>query len=443
MSSRPTRQARTITAEAAAALVQSGDWVEYGTSVAQPDVFDAALAARVDELQGVNIRGAFAVAPRAVVEADPTGEHFRLFSWHFSAWERRMHDAGLCHYVPMNLGETADYYRRFIEPPAIVVLKTRPMDEHGWFNFGPTNIWHHAILERARLVVLETSTAVPEVNGEDNRIHCSQVDYVIEGNNAPLFELPAAPPSEIDRAVGSYIAAEVDDGACLQIGIGGMPNAVCAQLRDSGHRDLGVHTEMLTDGLVELYQSGQVTGARKQLRPGKLVFSFGVGTRNMYDTLDGNEDFLCCPSDFTNMPHVIMRNDNFVSINNTTQMDLQGQAASESDGYRHISGSGGQLQFVRGAYASNNGKSFMCLASTYEKNGIRKSRITAELTPGNIVTTPRTDTMYVVTEYGIVNLKGKSVPERAKALISIAHPDFREQLEREAHERRLLPRGFR
>jgi acyl-CoA hydrolase len=199
---------------------------------------------------------------------------------------------------------------------------------------------------------------------------------------------------------------------------------------------------MLTDGLVELYRAGKLTGARKKLDPGKAVYSFGIGSRSMYETVDGNPDFLCCPVEYTNLPHIVMQNERMVTINNTTQMDLQGQAASESDGFRHISGTGGQLQFVRAGYAAPEGKSFICLSSTYERRGVRRSRIVLSLTPGNIVTTPRTDMMYVVTEYGIVNLKGKSVPERARALIGLAHPDFREDLEREAREKRLIPRGF-
>jgi len=200
---------------------------------------------------------------------------------------------------------------------------------------------------------------------------------------------------------------------------------------------------MLTDGIIDLYKAGCITGASKAIDPGKIVCTFALGSRALYETIDRNEDFLSCTVDYTNLPHNIMRNDRVVSINNTTQMDLQGQAASESDGHRHISGTGGQAQFVRGAYASREGKSFICLASTYEKRGLRKSRIVLDLTPGNIVTTPRSDIMYVVTEYGMVNLKGKSVAERARAMIGLAHPDFRETLEREARENGLLPRGAR
>jgi Acetyl-CoA hydrolase len=437
------KPARTITAADAAALVKSGYWLDFGACLSQPDTFDRALAARVHELTDVNIRASQAFETRAMLEADPNAEHFHWYSWHYNAYERKKSDAGICHYIPLNLGEVPDYYRRFIDPIDIVVLKVRPADTDGNFNFGPTNTWNRAIIERAKTVIVETSTAVPHVSGPENAVHISEVDYIIEGDNAPLLELKNPPVSDIDRAIAGRIAAEVEDGACLQIGIGGMPNAVCSLLKDSGAKDLGIHTEMLTDGLIELYQAGIVTGARKRLDPGKSVFTFGLGSKLMYDALDRNPDMLCCPVDYTNLPHYIMQNDNVLSINNTTQMDLQGQAASETDGHRHISGTGGQLQYVRGAYASNGGKSFICMSSVFEKKGVRRSRIVLNLTTGNVVTTPRSDVMYVVTEYGIVNLKGKSVPERVRAMISLAHPDFREELERQAYESRLVPRSIR
>jgi acyl-CoA hydrolase len=422
--------------------VKSGFWLDYGGCLAQPDVFDLALAARVHELSNVGIRSSLAAKPRAVLECDPDGAHFQWYSWHFSAYERAKFDAGICYYIPPNLGEMDDYYRRFIDPIDMVVLKVRPANAEGVFSFGPTSAWLRAIVERAKTLIVETSTAVPYVYGVGNSVHISEVDYIIEGDNAPLPELKSPPITDVDRAIAHTIAAEVDDGACLQIGIGGMPNAVCSLLRDSGARDLGIHTEMLTDGLVELYQAGVVTGARKQLDLGKAVFTFAHGSQSTYDAMDSNPDMLCCSVDYTNLPHNIMQNDRVFSINSTTQMDLQGQAASETDGHRHISGTGGQLQFARGAYASRGGKSFMCLSSLFEKKGVRKSRIVLDLTPGNIVTTPRTDIMYVVTEYGMVNLKGKSVADRARAMISLAHPDFREELERQAYENRLIPRAI-
>jgi len=417
-------------------------WLDFGATLCQPDVFDAALARRTAELRGVKIRACLTVRARAVLEADPRGEHFFWINLHFSGYDRRMHDAGLANYLPVNLGEIPDYYRRFIDPVDIVILKTCPMDADGYFNFSAASFWHRALIERARMVIVEESAGLPYVSGVQTGVHISEVDYIIQGDGDPAPELPNPPPTDVDRAVARLILGEIEDGACLQIGIGGMPNAVCGLLRDSGVKDLGIHTEMLTDGIIDLYERGLITGARKQLDPGKMTCTFALGSRHLYDTIDRNADFHFCPVDYTNLPHFIMQNERVVAINNTTQIDLQGQAASESDGHRHISGTGGQLQFARGAYASKGGKSFICLASTYEKRGERRSRIVPSLTPGNIVTTPRSDIMYVATEYGLVNLKGKCVAERSKALISIAHPDFREGLEREAHQQRLIPRGF-
>ncbi|MFN8192051.1 MAG: acetyl-CoA hydrolase/transferase C-terminal domain-containing protein [Nocardioidaceae bacterium] len=437
-----TKTARRISAEEAAGLIRSGMWLDYGAGLGQPDTFDAALAARVCDLHGIKIRSCLTMRPRAVLEADPAGEHVVWFSLHFSGYDRHQHDAGRCNYLPVNLGEIPDYYRRFIEPVDVVVLKTCPMDDGGFFNFSAANFWHRAIIERAKVVIVEESRRLPVAHGVENGVHVSEVDYVIAGDEqaAPELLSPAVTPT--DEAVAGFVASQIEDGDCLQIGIGAMPNAVCSLLKDSGAQDLGIHTEMLTDGQMALHEAGLVTGARKTWHPGKVAYTFALGTQRLYDWIDHNPELSCIPVDQTNLPHLIMRNDQVVSINNTTQVDLQGQAASESDGHRHLSGSGGQPQFVRGAYASPGGRSFICLASTFEKNGDRRSRIVLELTPGNVVTTTRSDVMYVVTEFGMVNLKGKSVAERALALISIAHPEFREGLERQAYEHRLIPRGL-
>lgn len=436
------RKAQRISAEDAAALVQPGMWLDYGAGLGQPDAFDEALARRLGPLTNVRIRACLTTRPRAVLEADPNGDHVYWFSTHFSGYDRRMHDARIAHYLPVHLGEIPDYYRRFIDPPDIVIFKVAPIDAGGYFNFGPNTLWLRALVERGKVIIVEETQNLPYVMGDGTGVHLSEIDYIIPGLNHPLAELPKAPATEVDKAVARLIAAEVEDGSCLQIGIGGMPNAVCSLLAESPVHDLGIHTEMMTDGIVDLYRAGRVTGARKQLNPGKMVCTFALGAKYLYDFIDHNPEVESHPVDYTNLPHIIMQNDRVVSINNTTQIDLQGQAASESDGFRHISGTGGQSQFVRGAYASKGGKSFMCLASTYDKRGERKSRIVTALTRGNIVTTQRTDTMYVVTEFGMVNLKGRTVAERANLLISIAHPDFREDLERDAYDHRLIPRGF-
>ena len=434
--------ARSISAEAAAALVKPGMWLDYGAVLAQPDSFDRALAARAAELSDVKIRSTMSTRPRAVLEADPKAEHFYMMSLHFSGYDRKKHDAGRCDYIPVNLGEIDDHYARSIDPVDIAIIKTCPPDSAGNFNLSAATLWHRAVIERARMVIVETSNTLPQCRGIDNSIHISEVDYVINGDDSSIFELPKPPLTDVDRAVAQFIASEIEDGSCLQIGIGGMPNAVCSLLAETGVQNLGVHTEMLTDGIIDLYKAGRITGTSKTLDRKAITYSFALGSKYLYDSIDRNSDFKACATRYTNLPHIIMQNDKVVSINNTTQIDLQGQAASESDGHRHISGTGGQLQFVRGSYASKGGKSFICLSSTYDKRGAPKSRIVLDLTAGNVVTTPRTDIMYVVTEYGIVNLKGKSVAQRAKAMISIAHPQFREGLERHAHEHGLLPRGF-
>jgi len=433
--------AQTITSEQAAGLVTSGMWLDYGVALCQPDKFDAALAARADAPSDVKIRTCLTMTPRATIESDPDAKHFHLFSWHFSGYERRQHDGGRCHYMPLNLGEVPDYYRRFIDPVDIAVVRTCPIDRDGYFNFGAANLWHRAVIERAKTVIVEVARSLPYTYGDQNGVHVSEVDYIIDGGDGPPATLPNPPPTDIDRQVARRIAGEVEERSCLQIGIGGMPNAVCTLLLESGIRSLGVHTEMLTDGILALYRGGRIDGAAKTLNRGKIVYTFALGSSELYAAIDRNPDFHCCPVDYTNAPHIIMRNDRVISINNTTQIDLQGQVASESDGHRHISGTGGQLQFVRGAYASNHGKSFICLSSTYDKRGERRSRIVLNLTPGNVVTTPRSDVMYVVTEYGMVNLKGKSVAERARGIIGLAHPDFRAGLEEQARQHRLIPRG--
>jgi acyl-CoA hydrolase len=431
---------KTISAAEAAALVRPGDWLDYGVS--PPDLFDRALAARAHELRDVKVRTCLTLRPHAIVEADPEGERFQIFSWHFSAYDRKLHDAGRTHYIPMNFGEAPDYYRRFIDPPDVAVIKTCPMDEHGYFNFSISVAHTKALTERAKVLIVETSPQLPYVFGGEESVHASEVDFVIEGLDQPPPELTNPEPTEVDRKVAAMISAEIEDGACLQIGIGGMPNAVCASLRDAGCRDLGIHTEMMVDGMIDLIEEGIVTGARKTLNRFQSIFTFALGSQRLYRFIHRNPRAQSFPVDYTNLPSQIAQNERVVAINNTTQLDLQGQAASESDGHRHLTGTGGQLQFMRGAYASKGGKSFLCLSSVYERKGQRKSRIVSTLTPGNVVTTPRTDVMYVVTEYGMVNLKGKAVPERVKALIGIAHPDFRESLAREARELNLVPKGF-
>jgi acyl-CoA hydrolase len=437
-------QRKRISAEAAAALVRSGGWVDYGFGLGQPDRFDAALAARKAELQGVLIRACLAMRPRAVLEQDPDARSFRYHSWHLSGYERRHCDTGLVAYIPFNFGEGPDLYRRFLRDEVdLACLKVAPIDEAGFFNFSAVTTYLRAACDVAKQIVVEIDPSLPVVSGSENGVHLSEVAGIIEAaGSAGLPELPNPPTSDVDRQVAGHVMSLIEDGACLQIGVGAMPNAVCSELARSGLRDLGIHTEMMVDGIVDLFESGAVTGIHKSTDPGKIAYTFAAGSRRLYEFLDRSPVCVAHPVDYTNLPDRIARNDKVFSINNTTQIDLQGQACSETAGFRHLTGTGGQLQFVRGAYASRGGRSVICLSSSYERGDAPASRIVATLTPGNVVTTPRTDVMYVVTEYGIACLKGRSVPERARALIGLAHPDFREALEREAHEKRILPRGW-
>ena len=438
------KTAQHVTAADAAGLVRSGMWLDYGLAIGQPDAFDKALGARTRELTGVKIRSCLTMRPRPYHEADPTGEHILSLSWHFSGYDRRQHDAGRCNYLPLNLGEWPDLYRRFIPPVDIAILQCCPKDARGFYNFSAAAGYCRALAETAKVMIVEVNEGQPYCLGSDNGVHESEVDFVIDGTGLPPVELPNPPASDIDRKIANLIAAEVRDGACLQIGIGGMPNAVCSSLKDAGLKDLGIGTEMMVDGIMELINAGLVTNARKQVDIGKSVYTFAAGSRALYQFIHNNKGLEIRAVDYTNLPHNVARNDNVIAVNSTAQMDLQGQACSESSGHRHFTGTGGQLNFVRGAYQSKNGKAFLCMPSTYDKDksGVKKSRVVVDLPPGTTVTTPRTDTMYVATEYGLVCLKGKSVAERALAMISIAHPDFREALERQARENGLIPRGF-
>ncbi len=430
---------KTVSAEQAAAVVKSGDWLDYGFGLGQPDLFDQALAGRINTLEGVKLRGCLALRPRATVEADPQARHLQYFSWYFSGLERKMHDRGLCHHIPMNFGEAPDYYRRFVEVD-VAVLKTAPLDAHGFFNFGGAVTYQKALTEKARLVIVETDESMPYVYGVENGVRINDVDLVIEGGKGSLPELPYPAAGQIEQKIAGIIAQEIEHGACLQVGIGAMPNAVCELLVNSPVEDLGVHTEMFVDSLMKLYQAGKITGAHKTLDRFQMTYCFAAGSSQLYEFLDRNPACFAGPVDYTNLPHRIMQNERAVSICNAAQIDLTGQACAESAGLRQISGTGGQLQFMRGAYASRGGKAFLCMSSTYERNGRRDSRIVPRLADSNVVTTPRTDVMYVVTEYGLTNLKGKSVPERARALINLAHPEFRDDLERTARDYGFLSR---
>ena len=297
-----------------------------------------------------------------------------------------------------------------------------------------------AMLEKTKRIYLEVNDRQPRALC-GSLIHISQVDALVEYHH----DLPVLPPVQLDdvsKTIGGLIAERIPDGACLQLGIGGMPNTIGSMIAQSDLKDLSVHTEMYVDGFVDMALAGKITGKHKQLDKGRQVFAFAAGTQKLYDYMDRNPDVMGAPVDYTNDVHVISQIDNFISINNAIDCDLFGQVNAESAGIKHISGTGGQLDFAMGAYLSKGGKSFICMSSTVTgKDGTVKSRIVPTLTPGSICTDPRSCTHYIVTEYGMVNLKGLSTWERAEALISVAHPDFREQLIADAEKMHIWRRS--
>lgn len=432
-------QSKLTTAEEAAKVVKSGDWVDFGWCTGTPDALDKALAARAEELVDVNIRGGILLAPLAIAQVPDANKHFSWNSWHMSGIERRMINDGIAYYAPLRYSELPRWYRESICPPDVVMIQVAPMDKHGYFNFGPNASHLAAVCETGKKVIVEVNKNMPRcLGGFEEGVHINDVDMIVEGDNPAILTMGASAASEIDETVAKLIVEEIPNGACLQLGIGGMPNAVGSLIAQSDLKDLGVHTEMYVDGFVDMAAAGKLSCAKKNINKGRQVFAFGAGTQKMYDYMDDNPALMSAPVGYTNDARVISQLDNFISINNAVDLDLTGQINAESAGTKHISGAGGQLDFVLGAYLSNGGKSFICCSSTFTtRSGELKSRIVPTLTPGSTVTDTRTNTHYLVTEYGKVCLKGLSTWERAEAIISVAHPQFRDELIKEAEKLKI------
>ena len=314
----------------------------------------------------------------------------------------------------------------------IAFFQVAPMDQHGNFNIGPqvADIW--GVIKSAKKVVVEVNENMPIAHGHQTQLNLYGIDYVVEGSNAPMDELINKPSTKVDKYIAEYVVSQIQSHSTLQLGIGALPGCIGTMLADSDVRNINAHTEMFVDAYVDLFEAGKLTG-NKPVDKGKAVYTFAGGSQRLYDFINDNP--ICCsaPVDYVNNIATVAQIDNFISINSCIQVDLYGQVCSESAGAQQVSGTGGQLDFVLGAYASKGGKSFLCTPSTrVKKDGTRESLIKPMLTEGSIVTTPRTATNFVVTEYGIANLKGKNTWERAELLINIAHPDFREDLIKDA-----------
>ena len=422
-----------VTADEAVKVIKDGDWVEFAWGASYAGLLGEAINRRKEELHDVNMRGGVILKPLSFIENDPEGEHFTWNSMHLSGYERKLAAKGLAYYIPIKYSEVPRYIRENCRTD-VVAIQVAPMDEYGYFNFGVSISHYAAAIDKARVVIVEVNDDMPKVHGGyEHTVHISKVDYIVEGGNTGLPVLPSAAPSEIDKRIADHVLAEIQDGSCIQLGIGGMPNALGKMIAESDLKDLGIHTEMLVDGFVDMVEAGRVTGLRKNIDKGRMAYSFAAGSQKLYDFMRDNPSIAAYPVDYTNHPFIASKIDQLISINSAVEIDLAGQVCSETAGPKIISGSGGQLDFVEGAYNSKGGKSFICLPSTYtDKDGKLHSRIKAMMTLGSVITDTRAGVQYVVTEYGKVNLKGMSSWQRAELLISIAHPDFRDELIAEA-----------
>ena len=430
-------QQKLTTPEKAAEVVKSGDWVDFCWTATTPKAFDKALAARMPSLTDVKFRGGILMHVPEIFKIENVSEHLTWNSWHMGGVERKAAKEGYCFYAGLRYSELPRYYYDSEDNLDVAVLMVGPMDAHGYFNFGPSASHLRAVVETAKCVILEVNPSMPICFGTgDAYVHISEVDMIIEGEDAPLDAFPpAGDATEVDKKVANLVVAELSDGCCLQLGIGGMPNAIGNMIAESDLKDLGVHTEMYVDAFVKLAKAGKINGKCKSNEKGLQSYAFAAGTPELYEYLDHNPECCAMSVGYINDVRAIAAQDKFISINNAIDVDLFGQISAESSGTTQISGAGGQLDFVLGAYLSNGGKSFMCISSTFKnKDGNLASRIRPTLTNGSVVTDTRANAMYIVTEYGIANMKGKATWQRAESLINIAHPDFRDELIVEAEK---------
>ena len=355
-------QKKLTTAQEAVKVVKSGDVIDYGWTVNTPVALDQALAARMDELENLYFRGGIIMWPLAITQIENPADHFTWNSWHMSGIERKWINEGFSFYNPIRYSELPSYYRDTIAGTDVAMFQVAPMDEHGYFNFGPSASHLAAMIEKCKCVIVEVNENMPRcLGGFEEGVHISKVDMIVEGDNPPIAEMGAGgAPTDVDKAVAKLIVEEIPNGACLQLGIGGMPNTVGSMIAESDLKDLGVHTEMYVDAFVDITKAGKITGAKKNLDRYRQTYAFAAGTKKLYDFLNDNPECMSAPVNYTNDFRTVAALDNFISINNAVDIDLFGQVNAESAGLKQISGAGGQLDFVLGAYASKGGKSFIC-----------------------------------------------------------------------------------
>lgn len=423
------------TPEEAVKCIESGDWIDYGVCANHPVALDKALADRAEELYDIKIRGMNALWMPEIAKVDHASEHFTWHSWAMMGEERTMQKMGMCYYIPLRYSELPRFYRENLKPCKAAMFQVAPMDKNGNFNFGPSCSHMASVVDNAQRVIVEVNRNLPRcMGGFEECVNIQDVDMIVE-YASPMVELLAKPSTAVDEAVAKNVVALLHGGECLQLGIGAMPNAVGSLIAQSDLKDFGVNSEMYVDAFVELANAGKLTGKYKNLDKGRQVYAFAAGSDRVYDYLNNNRECMTAPIDYVNDIRTIAAQDKFASICGAVEVDLYGQVSAESSGFKQISGAGGQQDFVLGAYLSKGGKSFICCSSTFvDKNGKPHSRIVPSLIQGTAVTEARPNTMYVVTEYGAVNLKGMSTWERAEALIGISNPIFYDELVAQAEK---------
>lgn len=424
-----------ITASEAVKLVKSNDHIVVGMMGAEPQLFMNELHTVADNVRGVNVSSCLPILEAEFFMNPKYLDSFRVGGWFYTNTLRKIHHQGSTSYIPNHLHFAGGKRFQHVKPTILVMATSMP-DKHGFVSLSISNVYELEAAEHADLVIFEINPNFPRTFG-DNQIHLSNVDYVIEANYQPPSQ-DSLEPSEKDLVIGKLIANEIPDGSTIQLGIGGIPNAVAASLM--GKKDLGIHTEMFTNGMMDLIKAGVINGSKKTFHKGRHVTAFAFGSKELYEFMDNNPSIYFMRGSESNDPYVIGKNDNQVSINTSLEIDLTGQVASESLGHIQYSGTGGQTDTATGAQRAKNGKSFIALYSTAnirnKETGEREevSKIVPMLKPGAAVTLSRNDVDYVVTEYGMVHLRGTTVAERTKLLVSIAHPKFRDELTKQAKE---------
>lgn len=419
------------TTDDAISLVRNGDFIIVPTGVGEPPTLLTALSEQRTRFHDVKVAQILAVRKYGYIDPE-TVEHVRHIAFFFGGASRTGGQNGWIDFIPSYFSEMPSLIERGQIPADVVFTMASPMDEHGYFSLSLAADYTMAAISKARAVVLEVNPNVPFANG-NCLIHISQVTALVESDD-PIMEVGLPKIGPVQEAIGKYVADMIDDGSTLQIGYGGIPDAVVMQL--TAKHDLGIHTEMIGDGILTLIESGAVTNRKKTYMPGKMVATFALGSKKLYQFMHRNPSLEIHPVDFTNDPYLAARNDNLIAINATLQIDLLGQCGSESLGPLPYSGTGGQVDFVRAANRSRGGKAFIVLPSTAKDDSI--TRIVPTLTPGTHVTTGKNDINYVVTEFGVAQLRGKSARQRAQEMIAIAHPDFRAELSQTARQMHLL-----